>query len=392
MCGMDRALSPYSPGAGVRPLILSGRDDEIELWRSTVRRAETGRHARGLIVHGLRGVGKTVLLGEMRQEAESRDWVVASLEANSEAGSFREQLTDRLYPAMRNLARPGIGRRLRKALSTFAAFTVKVDNEGSWTFGLDLDPSPPPSGNLELDLLTLVTDISEAMKERGTGVAVFIDEMQDLDNETLTALCAVAHQASQRSFPFLMCGAGLPSLPRVLSEAKSYSERLFEYRAIGALGRDDAKHALIDPATEEHVDWEQRAAELVLEASNGYPFFIQELGQSTWEAAAGPLLITHADAREGVSEGRRRLDVGFFLSRWERATRAERAYLTVMSKDGDGPSLTKDVADRLGRAITSLGPTRAGLIAKGLVFAPEHGRIAYTVPGMAEFIRRQQHD
>jgi hypothetical protein len=374
----------------VPPLVISGRDDEIGLWRSTVQRAEAGRHGRGVIVHGLRGVGKTVLLGKMREEVEGRDWVVASLEAGGDQTDFRQQLGNRLYPALRELARPGIGQRLKKALSTFSVFNVQVDAEGTWKFGIDLDPTPPPSGDLELDLLTLVTDLATAMKERGAGVAIFIDEMQDLDTAILSALCAVAHHASQRTLPFMICGAGLPSLPRVLSEAKSYSERLFEYRAIGALSRTHASRALLDPASEEHVNWEPEAATTVLDASNGYPFFIQELGQASWEAADGPNTITYADARVGVAEGRRRLDVGFFLSRWERATQAERAYLTVMAEDGDGPSLTKDVADRLGRATTSLGPTRANLIAKGLVFAPEHGRIAYTVPGMAEFIQRQK--
>lgn len=335
-------------------------------------------------------MGKTVLLGKMREEVEAREWVVASLEAAGGEGDFRRQLGDRLYPALRNLARPGVGQRLRRALATFSVFNVEVDAGGTWKFGLDLDPAPPPSGNLELDLLTLVTDLAAAMKERGTGVAVFIDEMQDLDSATLAALCAVAHQASQRTLPFMICGAGLPSLPRILSEAKSYSERLFEYRAIGALSRTHASRALLDPSAEEGVMWEPQAASAVLDASDGYPFFIQELGQATWEAAEGPDIITIADARVGVAEGRYRLDVGFFLSRWERATQAERAYLSAMAQDGAGPSLTKDVADRLGRVTTSLGPTRANLIAKGLIFAPEHGRIAFTVPGMAEFIKRQR--
>jgi hypothetical protein len=223
---MDRATSPYSPGAGVPPLVISGRDAEMDLWRATVRRAEAGRPGRGLMIHGLRGVGKTVLLGKMREEVEGRDWVVASLEAASTTQDFRQQLGDRLYPALRGLARPGIGKRVKQALSTFSMFNVSVDAEGTWSFGLDLDPSPPPTGNLELDLLTLSTDLGAAMKEQGSGVAIFIDEMQDLDNATLTALCAVAHHASQRNLPFFICGAGLPSLPRVLSEAKSYSERL----------------------------------------------------------------------------------------------------------------------------------------------------------------------
>jgi len=386
---MDRVTSPYSPGAGVPPVVISGRDDEIDLWRSTVQRAENGRHGRGVMIHGLRGVGKTVLLGKMREEVEARDWVVASLEAGGSQADFRQQLGERLYPALRSLAKPGVGQRLRQALSTFSVFNVQVDAEGTWKFGIDLDPTPPPSGNLELDLLTLTTDLAMAMKDHGAGVAIFIDEMQDLDKTTLSALCAVAHHASQRALPLMICGAGLPSLPRVLSEAKSYSERLFEYRAIGALSRTHASRALLDPAIEELVTWDGDASTAVLDASNGYPFFIQELGQATWEAASGPDTITFSDARVGIVEGRHRLDAGFFLSRWERATQAERAYLTVMAQDGDGPSLTKDIADRLNRATTSLGPTRANLIAKGLIFAPEHGRIAYTVPGMADFIKRQ---
>ena len=389
---MDRATSPYSPGAGIPPLVISGRDAEMGLWRSTIRRAEAGRSGRGLMIHGLRGVGKTVLLGKMREEVEDREWVVASLEAASNTQDFRQQLGDRLYPALARLARPGVGKRLRQALSTFSMFNITVDAEGKWVFGLDLDPTPPPTGNLELDLMTLSTDLGAAMKDQRSGVAIFIDEMQDLDNATLTALCAVAHHASQRNLPFFICGAGLPSLPRVLSEAKSYSERLFEYRAIGALSRSHASRALVDPATAEGVTWDDDAASLVLEASNGYPFFIQELGQATWESADGPDSINHSDARVGVAEGRHRLDNGFFLGRWERATQAERAYLTAMSGDGDGPSLTKDIADRLDRLTTSLGPTRANLIAKGLIFAPEHGRIAYTVPGMADYIKRQKQD
>lgn len=390
---MDRATSPYSPGAGVPPVVISGRDDEIELWCSTVRRAEAGRHGRGVMVHGLRGVGKTVLLGKMREEVEGRDWVVAaSIEAGGDQADFRQQLGDRIYPSLRLLAKPGVGQRLKRALSTFSVFNVEANAEGTWKFGIDLDGAAPPSGDLELDLLTLATDLSYAMKEQGAGVAVFIDEMQDLDKATLSALCAVAHHASQRTLPFMICGAGLPSLPRVLSEAKSYAERLFEYRSIGALSRTYASRALLDPSTEEHVVWDPHASSVVLDAANGYPFFIQELGQATWEAAEGTERITLADARVGVSEGRHRLDAGFFLSRWERATQAERGYLSAMSVDGEGPSLTKDIADRLGRVTTSLGPIRANLISKGLIFAPEHGRTAYTVPGMAEFILRQKQD
>jgi hypothetical protein len=383
---MDLARSPYSPGAGVPPVVISGRDAERAVWRNALVRAAGGRPARGLILHGVRGVGKTVLLGALRDQAQQRDWVVAHLEVGAYTGGFLPHLSDALYPALRKVVKPGIGARLKRALATFAALNVNVDASGTWTLGLDLEPAPPPTGKLELDLLTLVLDLAEGMAERGTGLAVFIDEMQDLDQEALAALCAAAHQTAQRNLPFLLCGAGLPSLPRVLSEAKSYAERLFEYRALGPLPAVDAARALQEPARAERVEWQPAALDWVLQAANGYPFFLQELGQSTWEVAAGPHEITLADAREGVAEGRRRLDVGFFLSRWERATPAERAYLEAMG--ADGPCATKDVAQRLGRTVSSVGPIRAGLIGKGLIYSPEHGLVDFTVPGMADFVAR----
>lgn len=387
---MDPARSPYSPGAGAPPLVISGRDGELAAWQTALQRIASGRPARGLVLHGLRGVGKTVLLGAMRDEAVRREWLVASMEVGAFSGGFLAHLGEALYPSLRRLARPGIGTRLKRALATFAALNVKVDASGAWTFGLDLEPAAPATGTLELDLVTLISDLAEAMQEQRAGVAVLVDEMQDLDGQTLAALCAVAHHCAQRGLPFLLCGAGLPSLPRVLSEAKTYAERLFEYRSIGPLLPDDATRALVAPAAIEGVRWEPAALQWVLEAAGGYPFFLQEMGQMTWQVARGPDVITLADAREGVAEGRRQLDFGFFLSRWERATTAERAYLEAMARDGDGPSPSKDVAERLGRSLSSVGPTRAGLISKGLIFAPEHGRVAFTVPGMADFITRRQ--
>lgn len=213
---MDRDRNPYSPGAGVPPHAFAGRDDEMALWRSVLSRGGANRPDRGLVIHGLRGVGKTVLLGAMREEAESRDWIVAQIEAGADDRDFRMLLGERLYPAMRRQVKPGLGARMRRALSTFASFSVQVDAQGTWSLGVALDPSPPPTGNLELDLITLATDLAEAMREERHGVAILIDEMQELDGTTLGALCAVAHHASQRTLPFFVCGAGLPSLPRLL--------------------------------------------------------------------------------------------------------------------------------------------------------------------------------
>lgn len=364
-------------------------------------RAAAGRPDRGVVVYGLRGVGKTVLLGQMASEAEERGWIVAQVEAGGD--DFRKQLGDRLYPALHREVKPGIGQRMKRALATFSVFNVQVDSTGTWTFGIDLDPVPPPSGRLEVDLLTLFRDLAEAAAEDGRGVAVFVDEMQELDSETLAALCAAAHQASQRRQPFFICGAGLPSLPRLLSEAKSYAERLFIYERIGPLADAEAIAALRDPASDEGVRWDQDALARVVDATGRYPYFLQEFGDACWSNAEGPKEITAADARVGIVDGQRRLDVGFFLARWERATKTERTYLSAMADlmheaatNGATPAgepevgvATKDVADRMGRKINSLGPTRASLIAKGLIYAPEHGVIAYTVPRMGDFIRRQ---
>jgi hypothetical protein len=222
-------------------------------------------------------------------------------------------------------------------------------------------------------------------------LAVLIDEAQDLTHDELTAVCAVAHLAGQDGWHLLFGLAGLPSLPRVLSEAKSYSERLFTYTHIEHLEDPLARSALIEPALAEGVSWHHDALDLIVAESSGYPYFLQQFGQDTWnEAAASP--ITHADARVGAARGHAALDTGFFRARWDRATRAEQRYLRAMAVDGDAGSSSGTVAERLGKKSTSLGPTRASLIAKGLVYAPEHGVISFTVPAMAAFIQRQPND
>jgi hypothetical protein len=217
---------------------------------------------------------------------------------------------------------------------------------------------------------------------------VFIDEMQHLEQTELAAICQACHAANQRNLPFVVVSAGLPNLPRALSDAVSYAERLFDYRSIGRLRSIDASEALVLPAKGEGVGWDSNAVEVVLAASNGYPYFIQQFGQTAWDlAAVSP--ISRADATVGVELGREKLDNGFFRARWDRATPAEREYMAAMAADGDGPSESGTVARRLGKGMSSLGPARANLIAKGLVWAPEHGRIAFSVPGMSEFIERE---
>lgn len=386
---MDERNNPYSPGAGLRPAALVGRDEELQDWSVALERMEDARSARSVVLHGLRGVGKTVLLGEFHQMAEGRKWVTVMIEANT-GSPFRDTLTRALYPVIRKLVRPKAGDKLKKALATFKSFSVKVDATGMWSFGLDVAPVPGrgDSGELETDLSELIKDLAEAAQEQNRGLAILIDEAQGLSRDELKALCAICHQAGQRNWPFLLALAGLPNLPRLLSEAKSYAERLYAYKEITQLRPDAARLALTQPAAGEGVSWDDDAVSYVVTATQGYPYFLQEYGQSTWNAAEGAAL-TRVDARLGAVSGQAHLDAGFYRTRWERASPAQRTYLEAMAQDDDGPSQSGAVAGRLGKTPTGVGPIRDSLIKKGLIYAPEHGQVAYTVPGMATFIARQ---
>lgn len=386
---MDATRNPYSPGAGVPPHALVGRDTELELWRTALLRVASGAGDRGLIVHGLRGVGKTVLLGQMRAIADEYRWLTIQIEARPGLTEATRTLTSALTVALRPHIKPSLRQRMRTALASFTGFRATIDpSSGAWTLGVDLAPAPT-TGDLETDLTQTLADLAEAIgEESGTGVAVLVDEMQDLDTALMSALAAAAHHAAQRRLPLLVSGAGLPSLPGRLSSAKTYSERLFHFRSIAMLGAADARRALLDPAADQGVTWEPAAADTVLAAAAGYPYFLQEFGQSCWDVAPGPAVIAQADADAGIRRGFALLDEGFFRARWDRATPSERRYLTAMAVD-EGPSSVSEVARRLDRSPQGLGTTRAALIGKGLIFAPDHGLVAFTVPYMAGYVRRQ---
>lgn len=345
------------------------------------------RGAQPVTLYGLRGVGKTVLLTEFAQRAEAREWIVARFEAGT-GKTLRESLGEGLHGPLADLARPSAPERLLKALKTALSFKASYDANGTWSFGLDLTGAAgggADTGILETDVLKLVRDISTATDK---GLAILIDEAQDLTEEELAVVAATAHRAGQEGWPVLFALAGLPSLPRLLAEAKSYTERLFTFAPIRHLEEPIASAALTEPAADEDVVWDPDAVAEVVSASSGYPYFLQQFGQDTWNAATySP--ITLADARVGAATGRAALDNGFFRARWDRATPAEKLYLRAMAPDGDTGSQSSAVAERLGRRPTSLGPTRANLIAKGLIYAPEHGIVAFTVPHMADFIERQ---
>lgn len=389
---MDAVRNPYEPGAGRPPAALVGRDAVIDQWLTSLRRVETGRSARPLVLYGLRGVGKTVLLTRLAREAQSREWIVAQVEAGTDK-PLRVGLSEQLHSPLANLAVPTAGERLRRALKTAVSFfRLSYDAQtASFTYEIDLSQTGgggADTGLLETDLGKLIEDLSAAAAESGRGVALLIDEAQDLSPQERVAVCVAAHQVSQRGTACLIALAGLPSLPRVLAEAKSYAERLFDFHEVERLPDELARLALIEPAALEDTPWEPEAVDFVVERASGYPYFLQQYGQETWNVALGDIL-TLTDARIGAERAQLALDTGFFRSRWERATPSERRYLQAMALDGDAGSWTGEVAAHLGAKPSSLGPVRAGLIGKGLVYAPAHGRIAFTVPGMAEFVLRQ---
>ncbi|MHB8296375.1 MAG: ATP-binding protein [Acidimicrobiales bacterium] len=389
---MDPVLNPYSPGAGLRPPQLAGRDREILDFATLRHRAAEHRSSRSVVMSGLRGVGKTVLLNELATSARSDGWIVGKIEADrDDERSFREQVAGTLNRALREAKGSwDIAGRWHRALSTFKSFSLRTDPSGSLSIGVEIDPERGrgDTGALETDLADLTLDLAAAVADRGMGAVLFIDELQDLTRRDLAAVCHACHEAGQRNAQFYVIGAGLPSLPGALADARSYAERLFDYWSIGALDATSAADALVRPAADVGVGWDEDAVNTLVEHSAGYPYFLQEFGKAAWDFAAGPQ-VSADDAAVGIQVGTMSLDRGFFTSRWERATPTERDYMRAMADDGDGPSQSGEIARRLGKRSTSVGPTRSGLIHKGLVYAPEHGLISFTVPGMADFITRQ---
>ena len=387
---MDPVINPYAPGAGQRPPQLAGRDEQLRQFDIVLERIARGRPERSLVLTGLRGVGKTVLLNAMRSAAVRAGWGTGKLEARPEQG-LRRPLGAALHMAVRELGHPDPTR----VLGVLKAFVERDAPRGAkpsdrWQPGI-LAPTVSgraDSGDIEIDLVELLSDLAGLAADRERGIAVFLDEMQDLGPQDVSALCAAVHEIGQMSLPLVVVGAGLPHLPAVLSASKSYSERLFRYHRIDRLSREAADQALVSPAAEEGVDWAPEALEAMYQVTGGYPYFVQAYGKVIWDAApTSP--ITADDVRVGVPEAEAELAVGFFGSRYERATPAERDYLRAMAEaDADESSVaTAEVARILERTPQSVSPARDALLKKGLVYATERGRIAFTVPHFGRYLR-----
>jgi hypothetical protein len=392
---VDPIRNPYAPGAGQRPPELAGRDREISQFEVVLERVARARPERSMVLTGLRGVGKTVLLNTFRSMALQRLWGTGKLEARPDQ-SIRRPVASALHMAVRELApRHRAPDRVDDFLSVLKAFALRDPKAAKGTtvsaqFGIDVPAARgrADSGDLEVDLTELFTDAASVAADLGVGIALFVDEMQDVPAEDVSALCAACHELSQVGGPLIVVGAGLPHLPSVLSASKSYSERLFRYARIDRLDRAAADQALLAPAEREDVLFKQDALDALYAAADGYPYFVQAYGKVTWDvAAASP--ITVADVRVASPEAEGELAVGFFGSRYERATPAEREYMRAMAAIGDEPVPTSSVADELGRKPSSLSPARDGLIKKGLIYSSERGLIAFTVPHFGKFLRSQ---
>lgn len=339
---------------------------------------------------GLRGVGKTVLLDRMRDDAEARGTHTVRLEA-SEDRTLPAMLAPQLRVALLRLSKVEKAKALaQRALRGLAGFAKALKAKfGDIEVGIDLEPEPglADNGDLELDLTSLLEAVARAAKEAGTALAIFIDELQYVDEEQLAAFISALHRCSQQKLPVCVVGAGLPQLRGRAGKAKSYAERLFDYPEVGPLPKDAAVQAIVKPAKELQVEYAPGAVEAIISRTRGYPYFLQEWGKHAWDtASASP--IKEEDVEAASQQAIAALDASFFRVRFDRLTPMEKRYCRAMAELGPGPHRSGDIADTLGRAVTSLAPLRNSLIGKGMIWSPNHGDTAFTVPMFDEFMKR----
>ena len=387
---MDPIQNPYSPGAGMPPPELAGREQLLARVGISLERMRARRPSKSVLLVGLRGVGKTVLLLKMGDYARSRGILVTEVEA-PESRSLPAILAPGLRLAMIRLARKSRGRELaRRALRGLAGFAgaLKVKYQDI-EVGLDLDPEPglADNGDLELDLQALLESIGEACVSAGTGLAMFVDELQYVPKDDLAALIAALHRTALRQLPVTLVGAGLPQLRGRTGRAKSYAERLFDFPEVGPLPPEAAAVAITRPAADLGVEFRKEALDMIVGESEGYPYFLQEWGKHVWDVAERSP-VTAQDVQAASASALAALDESFFMVRFDRLTPSERKYLRAMAELGPGPHRSGDVAAVLDRPVTSLGPVRAKLIFKGMIWSPSHGDTAFTVPRFDGFMRR----
>lgn len=386
---MDPYRNPFAPGAGSRPPELAGRDAILEAANISCGRALKGRNARSMLLLGLRGTGKTVLLNEIGRNAE-RDGLLVSRVESPEGESLARLLYPEMRKVMRSLSGVDAARQLAirglKGLRNFASiFRIEI---AGVEVGVEPEPGLADTGDLQYDLPELFILIGRAAQAAQRGWVLLIDEVQYLSESDLAALIVAMHRISQEGLPVILIGAGLPQIARLAGEAKSYAERLFLYPPVGALDPASARQAIEKPIIEEDAQITPEALDLIAERTKGYPFFLQEWAFVVWNNAEGPT-ITLADADHSYAETLALLDEGFFKVRLDRLTKAEVHFVKAMAGLGDGPYAMAEIAQAMGRTQKSLGPARSSIISKGMVYSTDHGYLDFSVPLFAEFMRRQ---
>lgn len=387
---MDKIRNPFSPGAGSPPPELAGREGILEQARVLLGRVRLRRPEKSILMTGLRGVGKTVLLNEMERIAISDGYDTILVEAHED-----KHLALLLVPQLRRLLFDldrvaGAGDKARRGLAVLKSFLngIKI-TLGDVEIGLDTDPEngSADSGDLETDLPNLFVAVAEAAEERNKAVAILIDEIQYLSSAELSALIMAMHKMQQRQLPLVLISAGLPILPGLAGDSKSYAERLFSFPDVGPLTEPEASKALKDPVEAAGENIEDAALAEIFRLTQGYPYFLQEWGYQSWNhAAASPISLKVVQETTPLVETR--LDENFFRVRFNRLTPREKTFLRAMAYLGAGPYRTADIADALGAKITTLGPVRASLIRKGMIYSPAHGDMAFTVPLFDQFMIR----
>jgi hypothetical protein len=387
---MDRVSNPYAPGAGSPPPELAGREALIEDAEVILGRVSSGKATQSVIMIGLRGVGKTVLLSEIRKRAEQQKFAVIFIEAHE-----GKKLAELIVPPLREMlyswstqekARHLAARGLRVLRSFVSSLTVTVEGV---TFGLGVDPETgtADSGDLEADLPRLFEVVGDAAAAAGQSLVILVDEIQYLESQEFSALIMAMHRINQRQMPIAMIAAGLPQTLALAGNSKSYAERLFRYPQVGALDETAARRALVEPARSEGVEFTEEAIGAILEVTKRYPYFLQQWGYDAWNSASGtPISVD--DVEQATEKAVRELDQSFFKVRFDRCTPSEKRYMRALAALGPGKQRSGDVAEVLGVKVTSLGPVRNALIRKGMIYSPAHGDTAFTVPLFDEFMKR----
>lgn len=385
---MDPVANPFAPGAGSRPPALAGRDELLETADIALRRIQAGRHAKSMMLLGLRGVGKTVLLVRIGELAEYAGYATALIEAPEEqrlAGLLVPRLQRILYQLSKAEKARVLGNRALGALRNFAS--VFKASYGEFQVGVEPEPGLAATGHLETDLTDLLVVVGQAAEAAEQPAAILMDEVQYLADEDLSALIVALHRISQKALPLILFGAGLPQLAALSGQARSYSERLFDFPGVGPLDENAIRRAIRVPVEEAGAQVDDDALSEIAHQTEGYPYFLQEWGAHSWNAASDSP-ITREDVVSARQKAEAALDASFFRVRFDRLTPREQNYLRAMAELGPGPHRSGEVAARLGVTVTSAGPLRTGLIRKGMIWSPSHGDTAFTVPMFDQYMLR----